>query len=317
MRIDKMMELTDCVAVDKAYPPRWTEILALQDHNQQLGQDNLKAALYKLPNTNFTEQESQYNAAVSGFRASVENVFALLSDTFERLGPNYYKFPKDAHRKYNAELKLAMVLLNCKLAVKVLNLEVQDHHKAWMQPDFEYPSSTQAPITAPRVIEQIASLTRMEQVQNEWIEQYMQGTGSTNLTNNSSIPPFTPNYDDMDITRDLGAEFDTVEQQTVPVSTEGPSQVHDVVNEDSDDLVESTTIQPSTPVSQVRAQQNDDTEGIDSEQVETEAIETEAIETDNERPAKRARTQNPKYTDSNFIMTTPAEAAPAKAVRRK
>ncbi|KAF9537260.1 hypothetical protein EC957_008586 [Mortierella hygrophila] len=84
-------------------------------------------------------EESTFNATFGGFRSMVENTFGDLGRTFTKFN-NREPVRVTAKKEFNISLRLCLLLMNIRNFASALNIEMLPHHRAWMEPDFDYPS---------------------------------------------------------------------------------------------------------------------------------------------------------------------------------
>ncbi|KAF9103377.1 hypothetical protein BGX27_010610 [Mortierella sp. AM989] len=135
MRLEKKMHAMDCVAVDGGY----TQFLKkLTDESEDLGMQNFAYPVRRKKHQKLSAAESSYNVTFGSFRSQMEALFGDLGSTFQRHN-NRTPVLVDKKQTYNLQLKLALLLLNIKRIVALLELPAEPIYASWVQEGFEYP----------------------------------------------------------------------------------------------------------------------------------------------------------------------------------
>ena len=133
MRIDKIMDKLDCLAVDGGYTLFLDQVI----NNTHLNETNVYHPMRKAKGISLSETEIRYNNTFGSFRSKIESTFADLGNTFERL--NNCKYIRvDDIQIFTLQMKLACLLLNIKKIVKLLNIPDETHHAKWLLQKFDY-----------------------------------------------------------------------------------------------------------------------------------------------------------------------------------
>jgi hypothetical protein len=138
MKLDKKMHAMDCVAVDGGY----TQFLKTLAEKSDLTLHNFTHPFRKKKHQDLTSQETEYNSIFGSFRSQMEALFGELGSVFERHN-NRTPIITEKKNTYNLQMKLALLLLNIKRMVAMLNLTSEPIHTSWMRDDFDYPGENQ------------------------------------------------------------------------------------------------------------------------------------------------------------------------------
>jgi len=136
MKMEKKVHEMDCVAVDGGY----TQYLkTLVEECDALSLRNFTHPYRKKRHQELSQEEALYNATFGSFRSQMEALFGDLGATFERHN-NRSPVLVEKKQTYNAQLKLALLLLNIKKMVAMLGIPTEPIHAAWMREGFEFPT---------------------------------------------------------------------------------------------------------------------------------------------------------------------------------
>ncbi|KAF8927439.1 hypothetical protein BGZ47_002160 [Haplosporangium gracile] len=119
-----------------------------------------------------TKEESAYNATFGSFRSQMEGLFGDLGTTFERHN-NRSPVLVEKKETYNLQLKLALLLLNIKKMVALLNIPTEPIHSAWLRDGFDYPTNrndAEQPMEYFPLGTLLEDANEMERLQAEFLE---------------------------------------------------------------------------------------------------------------------------------------------------
>ncbi|CAO3572433.1 unnamed protein product [Mortierella alpina] len=136
MGIGKKIAEMDCIAVDGGYTQH---IGAVLEKDEGLEARNFAFPIRKKRMQPLHPEEATFNATFGSFRSMVENTFADLGRTFSKHN-NKEPIRVTTKKEYNLMLRLCLLLLNVRNFAKATDMEVLPHHRAWMEPDFDYPT---------------------------------------------------------------------------------------------------------------------------------------------------------------------------------
>ncbi|KAG2223231.1 hypothetical protein INT45_006112 [Circinella minor] len=106
----------------------------------ELNDYNFFYPIRKEPNENLNKQEKHFNDVFGSFRSSIENQFCELGKKFNRFSNNKSTLKTDDYKYVNLQMKVAFLLKNIKIFTETFNIITQDHHKLWIENNFEFPS---------------------------------------------------------------------------------------------------------------------------------------------------------------------------------
>lgn len=138
MKIEKKVDVLDCIAVDGGYPQYLKKLV---EETDTLSLRNFAHPYRKKKHQELAEEEAQYNSTFGSFRSQIEALFGELGSTFERHN-NRAPVLVEKKQTYNLQLKLALLLLNIKKMVALLKIPTEPIHSAWLREGFEYPTKS-------------------------------------------------------------------------------------------------------------------------------------------------------------------------------
>ncbi|KAI7858239.1 hypothetical protein BDC45DRAFT_411826, partial [Circinella umbellata] len=131
----------DVIAVDGNYTLFINQFKQLcKNKNIQLNDYNFFYPIRKQPNENLNKQEKHFYDVFGSFRSSIENQFCELGKKFNRFSNNNPTLKIDDYKYVNLQMKIAFLLKNIKIFTETFNIITQDHHKLWIENNFEFPS---------------------------------------------------------------------------------------------------------------------------------------------------------------------------------
>lgn len=136
MGIVKRIHEMDCVAMDGGYSQH---IGALLEKEDGLDVKNFAFPIRKKRMQPLHPEESTFHATFGGFRSMVENTFGDLGRTCTKFN-NREPVQVATKKEFNVSLRLCLLLMNIRNFSSAINVEILPHHRAWMEPDFDYPS---------------------------------------------------------------------------------------------------------------------------------------------------------------------------------
>jgi len=132
---DKIHEM-DCIAVDGGYTQH---IGALLDKDEGLDAKNFAFPIRKKRLQPLHQEEATFNSSFGGFRSMVENTFGDLMRTFSKHN-NREPVRISSKKEFNLSFRLCLLLMNVRNFATATSIEILPHHRAWMEPGFDYPT---------------------------------------------------------------------------------------------------------------------------------------------------------------------------------
>jgi hypothetical protein len=132
--VDRIHEM-DCIAVDGGYTQY---IGALLEKEDRLSARNFAFPIRKKRLQPLQQEEATFNSAFGGFRSMVENTFGDLMRTFSKHN-NREPVRINSKKEFNLSLRLCLLLMNVRNFALAHGIETLPHHRAWMEPGFDYP----------------------------------------------------------------------------------------------------------------------------------------------------------------------------------
>jgi hypothetical protein len=182
MKIHNHMHELDCMALDGGY----TQFIPSIIDKTTLARTNLCTPVRKKAHKTLAPDESNYNNIFGSFRSQMESLFGELGRTFEKHN-NRSPVQVDKAQTYNLQLKLALLLLNIKRMVRLLDIKEQPLHMAWMKESFDYPQQQRAmeyQVESEPVETMMADATSMARLQEEFLNMSMVDVESLAISTN-------------------------------------------------------------------------------------------------------------------------------------
>ncbi|KAF9964308.1 hypothetical protein BGZ73_001929, partial [Actinomortierella ambigua] len=171
MKIHNHMHELDCLALDGGYSQHIPAIT----EKTSLDRSNFCTPVRKKAHKTLAADEANYNKIFGSFRSQMESLFGELGRTFERHN-NRSPVQVDKAQTYNLQMKLALLLLNIKRMVKLLDLTEQPMHMAWMKDGFDYPQHQKAmeyQVESEPVETMMSDATTLAKLQEEFLNMSM------------------------------------------------------------------------------------------------------------------------------------------------
>ncbi|KAI9245571.1 hypothetical protein BDA99DRAFT_447831 [Phascolomyces articulosus] len=130
----------DCVAFDGGYTLFLNKFFEICDSKGiELSDKNFFYPIRKEIGKELNEQERYFNGTFGKFRDLVENQFCELHNTYKRFSNNNSTIKTSDYKYINLQLKVAFLLKNIKRFSEKFNIITQEHHKLWIDKNFEFP----------------------------------------------------------------------------------------------------------------------------------------------------------------------------------
>jgi len=167
MKIYNKINKRDVIAIDGGYTLFIKQFENLcKNKNIELNDYNFFYPIRKEPNENLNKQEKHYNDVFGSFRSTIENQFCELGNKFKRFSNNNSTLKTDDYKYVNLQMKVAFLLKNIKIFTENFNIITQDHHKLWIENNFEFPTDNKLiDIVLNNEIKQMEKIKYMSEIQ--------------------------------------------------------------------------------------------------------------------------------------------------------
>ena len=137
-RFDRLMSDMDLLMLDGGYQSV-AQFIAdkAEEEGTDLSIDNIITPIRKRNNVPFNSSEEEYNKQFGAKRSDIETGFAMLGNTFKKLGPNGKRRISD-FKMFNVQLQLGCFFMNCRKAEQFLELELPSHSADWQTLEFDF-----------------------------------------------------------------------------------------------------------------------------------------------------------------------------------
>lgn len=115
------------------------------------------------------QNAQRYLKKYSGIRSAMETWFANFENLFRRFHPQSNIFIGD-ERLYTVQMKVAVLLYNIKRFENEYGLEVQPHHRLWVDNGFDFPCDDPKFDLDERVKVEMEKVKRMKNRQNKLLD---------------------------------------------------------------------------------------------------------------------------------------------------
>ena len=169
MKLYNKIKEQDCVALDGGYTLFIKQFENLcKNKNINLDDKNFFYPIRKENGIALNTQEEHYNKVFGSFRSVVENQFKELYNKFKRFSNNNSIIKTDDIKYINLQLKVVFLLKNIQLFSDKFNIITQEHHKLWINKNFEFPNEIRLiDIVYTNQMEQIKKLKDLSKIQKE------------------------------------------------------------------------------------------------------------------------------------------------------
>lgn len=142
IQFNNFFTLYDNICFDGLYKNTLNETIEKYSlRNLDLKINNFTFPIEKQKNIDLTDEETNFNNYIGGFRSRIESYFANLGKVFKRFdAKNNVRVTK--LETYNIQLKLACVLLNIKKFTELSGLNPLHKHSLWLKDGFDYPNNS-------------------------------------------------------------------------------------------------------------------------------------------------------------------------------
>jgi hypothetical protein len=170
MKIYNKTNKRDVTAIDGGYTLFINQFEKFcKNKNIELNDYNFFYTIRKEPNENLNKQEKHYNDVFGSFRSSIENQFCELGKTFKRFSNNNSTLKTDDYKHVNLQMKVAFLLKNIKIFTETFNIITQEHHKLWVENNFEFPTDNKLiDIVLNNEIKQMEKIKYMSEIQTSF-----------------------------------------------------------------------------------------------------------------------------------------------------
>lgn len=159
MKIDKLINEHDCIALDGRYT---LHILKYLESCDILDNSNFCSPIRKQRNVDLTSTEVVYNNEFGTVRSGIEGIFGELGNTFHQFN-NRRPIKVTEIKTFTLQFKLASLLLNIKKFCKYYSIVPEPEHSEWRNIDFDYPDGTN---THDYLLEKPQSITQKKELSN-------------------------------------------------------------------------------------------------------------------------------------------------------
>lgn len=169
MKLYNKIKEQDCVALDGGYTLFIKQFENLcKDKHINLDDKNFFYPIRKENGIALNTQEEHYNKVFGSFRSVVENQFKELYNKFKRFSNNNSIIKTDDIKYINLQLKVVFLLKNIQLFSDKFNIITQEHHKLWINENFEFPNELRLiDIVYTNQMEQVKKLKELSKIQKD------------------------------------------------------------------------------------------------------------------------------------------------------
>lgn len=162
----------DVVALDGGYSLFIKQFEDLcNDKGYDLDDNNFFYPIRKEQNLALNKQEEHFNKVFGSFRSIIENQFCELYNKFKRFSNNNSTLKTDDIKYITLQLKVSFLLKNIQKFSEKFNIITQEHHKLWINENFEFPSEYKLiDIVLNDQIKQMEKIKIMTEVQKNIME---------------------------------------------------------------------------------------------------------------------------------------------------
>lgn len=187
INFNKFFKLSDNLCFDGIYNNTLNELINKYNNiNFDINKRNFTFPIRKEKNTPLSESEILFNEELSGYRSSIESLFANFVNIFKRFS-NRSNFRITKEKTYNIQLKLCCVLYNIKRFVDLNNIPENGFYSMWLQDNFDffnningYTDVTQTDKT----LFKLENINNMRDIQEDIISSLLQ---NINITKNNKM----------------------------------------------------------------------------------------------------------------------------------
>ncbi|KAI7870909.1 hypothetical protein K492DRAFT_108463, partial [Lichtheimia hyalospora FSU 10163] len=131
----------DIIALDGGYTLFIKQFETLcKNKNLKLDDKNFFYPIRKENGIKLNVQEEHYNKVFGSFRSIIENQFKDIHNKYKRFSNNNSIIKTDDIKYINLQLKVVFLLKNIQTFSEKFNIITQDHHKLWINDNFNFPS---------------------------------------------------------------------------------------------------------------------------------------------------------------------------------
>jgi hypothetical protein len=143
MKLYNKIKKQDIVALDGGYALFIKQFETLcQNKSLKLNDKNFFYPIRKENGIKLNTQEEHYNKVFRSFRSFMENQFKDIHNKFKRFSNNNSILKTDEIKYINLQLKVVFLLKNIQTFSENFNIITQEHHKLWINDDFNFPSDS-------------------------------------------------------------------------------------------------------------------------------------------------------------------------------
>jgi hypothetical protein len=170
MKLYNDIDKRDVVAIDGGYTlfiKQFEEFCLNKDI--KLSDNNFFYPIRKEADVDLNTQEKHFNDVFGSFRSIIENQFCELHNKFKRFSNNNSTLKTNDYKYVNLQLKVALLLKNIHKFTETFNIITQEHHKLWMDDNFEFPTEHKLiDIVLNNEIKQMDKIKIMTELQNDF-----------------------------------------------------------------------------------------------------------------------------------------------------
>lgn len=187
MKLYNVINKEDCIALDGGYTLFIKQFEDLcKERNYDLCDNNFFYPIRKENNIRLTKQEEHYNDVFGSFRSIIEQQFCDLQNKYKRFDNNNSMLKADDIKYINLQIKVSFLLKNIQKFCDKFNIITQEHHKLWMNVNFEFPTDAKLiDIVYTNEMEQLEKLRKLNKIQNDLLN--LNICDVTNINDNMNI----------------------------------------------------------------------------------------------------------------------------------
>lgn len=169
MKIYNKIKEQDIIALDGGYTLFIKQFETLcKNKNLNLDDKNFFYPIRKENGIKLNTQEEYYNKVFGSFRSLIENQFKDIYNKFKRFSNNNSIIKTDDIKYINLQLKVVFLLKNIQTFSEKFNIITQEHHKLWINDNFNFPSDSRLiDIVYTNEMEQSEKLKEMDKLQKD------------------------------------------------------------------------------------------------------------------------------------------------------
>lgn len=186
MKLYNKIKEQDIVALDGGYTLFIKQFETLcQNKSLKLNDNNFFYPIRKENGMKLNTQEEHYNKVFGSFRSLMENQFKDIHNKFKRFSNNNSILKTDEIKYINLQLKVVFLLKNIQTFSEKFNIITQEHHKLWINDDFNFPSDSRlVDIVYTNEMEQSEKLKEMDKLQKDLLNLHVEDINNDMIIDN-------------------------------------------------------------------------------------------------------------------------------------